>query len=140
MLDWTKYKAEEVKTGTDKNGNRLISAFARDYKNTFNQDLCPSCKDFKEKFLRLIKEIKRMKNTDTKKSGYLLKKMYENIPLKFGSSIYVNNSNITDEYALELINNHPRGSELFEMTPKKEEKKTSKKQKEETSKKEENTK
>ena len=117
MNNWGKYKAEEVLTETDKNGNRLISAFAKDYKTVFNQDICPTCKDFKEKFQKYLKKIQDMSNSDKKNSGFVLKKMYENIPLKFGSAIYVNNQNLTDDYAKELISSHPRGEELFDIIP-----------------------
>lgn len=117
MNDWGKYKADEVLTGTDANGNRLISAFAKDYKRVFNQDICPTCKDFKDKFQKFLKKIQDMSNSDKKNTGFVLKKMYENIPLKFGSAIYVNNQNLTDDYAKELINNHPRGKELFDIIP-----------------------
>ncbi len=117
MNNWGKYKAEEVLTETDKNGNRLISAFAKDYKTVFNQDICPACKDFKEKFQKYLKKIQDMSNSNKKNSGFVLKKMYENIPLKFGSAIYVNNQNLTDDYAKELINNHPRGKDLFDIIP-----------------------
>jgi len=114
---WLKYKAEEVLTDKDKNGNRLISSFASDYKRVFNQDVCPSCKDFKIKFQKFIKQIQIMKNQDKKNSGFVLKKMYQNIPLGFGSSVYVNNDNMTDEYGAELLENHPRGEELFSHIP-----------------------
>lgn len=38
------------------------------------------------------------------KSNYALKTKYEGIVLEFGSSIYVDNENITDEYGLILLN------------------------------------
>ena len=36
-------------------------------------------------------------------SQYRLKEKYNGLSLKFGSQILVNNRNITDEYALELL-------------------------------------
>ena len=36
-------------------------------------------------------------------SQYRLKEKYNGIPLGFGSAVLVNNSNLTDEYALELL-------------------------------------
>ena len=36
-------------------------------------------------------------------SDYVLKKKREGLPLHFGSSIRVNNGNITNEYALKLM-------------------------------------
>lgn len=118
MLEkWKKYTAVEVQTGKDLNGNRLISSFARDYKSIFNQEICPSCKDFSDKFQKFLKKIESMEE-NKKNSVFLLKKMYENIPLKFGSGIFVNNKNITDEYATHLIKTHPRGRMLFDFIPK----------------------
>lgn len=40
-----------------------------------------------------------MQNT----SQYRLKEKYNGIPLGFGSAVLVNNSNLTDDYALELL-------------------------------------
>lgn len=47
---------------------------------------------------------------------YKLKPKYENIPLKFGSSVLVNNSNITEEYAKELLA-RPNGERFFSQMP-----------------------
>lgn len=47
---------------------------------------------------------------------YKLKPKYENIPLKFGSSILVNNSNITEEYAKALLA-RPNGERFFSQLP-----------------------
>lgn len=47
---------------------------------------------------------------------YKLKLKYENIPLKFGSSILVNNSNITEEYAKALLA-RPNGERFFAQMP-----------------------
>lgn len=118
MKDWQKYTAVEVLKNKDENGNRLLSEFARDYKQIFNSEICPNCNDFNLKFQKFIKTIQEMKNKN-QNSGYILKKMYENIPLEFGSAIYVNNKNITDEYAKKLLKNHPRKEELFDHIPEK---------------------
>ena len=47
---------------------------------------------------------------------YRLHAKYENIPLEFGSPILVNNSNITDEYALKLLQ-HKNGERYFTTLP-----------------------
>ena len=47
---------------------------------------------------------------------YKLKPKYENIPLRFGSSVLVNNSNITEEYAKELLA-RPNGERFFAQLP-----------------------
>ena len=114
---WKEYTANDVLRQTDKNANRLLSSFARDYKKVFNRDICPSCKDFNQKFQEFLNHTKTMSQKKNN-SGYVLKKMYENIPLAFGSNIYVNNQNLTDAYAKKLLKNHPRGEELFSAIPK----------------------
>ena len=113
---WSKYQAAEVRTGTDQDGNRLIVSFAGDYKAVFGADVCPNCNGFDQKFINFLNATKVM--SEKKKSGYVLKKMYQNIPLEFGSSIFVNNENITDEYGSELLKNHPKGKGLFDAVPK----------------------
>ena len=116
MKDWTKYKAEDVKNGLDENGNRLFSLFVQDHIKVFGIDVCPNCNDFPIKFQNFINKIKEMENK--KPCEFQLKKMYEGIPTSFGSSKYVTNQNISDELAIELLQNHPRGNELFESLPK----------------------
>jgi hypothetical protein len=112
---WNKYQASEVRTGMDSNGNRLVSSFAKDYNSIFNFELCPNCKGFEEKFKKFLKKTKIM--AEKKASQYVLKKMYSNIPLEFGSSVFVNNENMTDAYGLKLLKNHPRGLDLFDSVP-----------------------
>lgn len=112
---WLKYTAVEVKTGTDENGNRLLSQFAADYKSVFNNDICPNCKSFNTNYQKFLTHTKTMEKVNN--SGYVLKKKYENIPLKFGSSIYLNNQNLTDKHAKTLLENHPRGKDLFDVIP-----------------------
>lgn len=112
---WDKYQAVEVRTGTDQDGNRLIISFARDYKEVFGSDICPNCNGFDRKFNNFLNKTKLM--TEKKKSRYVLKKMYQNIPLEFGSSLFLNNENMTDEYGAKLLKNHPRGKDLFDFLP-----------------------
>lgn len=113
MIDWKNYKADEVKSGFDENGNRLFSLFAQDYQKVFSSEICPTCNDFPAKFQNFLNKT-IMSNTESK---FKLKKMYDGIPLEFGSNIHVTNANLTDELALLLANKHPRGLELFEVYP-----------------------
>lgn len=117
MEDWNNYQSHQVKNDVDASGNRLISAFAKDYKSVFGLDICPNCNDFQIKFQNFLKQIDIMSKSKSKNSGYVLKKKYQNIPLGFGSPIYVNNDNMTDEYAQRLLKNHPRGKDLFHHIP-----------------------
>ena len=114
MERWKKYQAKEVQSGIDENGNRLISFFAQDYKIVMGNEFCPSCNDFEIKFKNFINKLENMENV--KKTGFVLKAMFENITL-FGSQQYFNNSNLTDESAIELIEKHPKGKDLFEVLP-----------------------
>lgn len=49
-------------------------------------------------------------------SQYRLKEKYNGIPLNFGSAILVNNSNLTDEYAFELLKRFDKET-IFEKFP-----------------------
>ncbi len=114
MLDWKNIKASDVLKGSDENGSRLVSLFAKDYKIIMGSDICPSCKDFNVKYLTFIKKLETM--NVVKNSGFKLKAMYNNITLH-GSQTYYNNDNLTDEKALELIEKHPKGTGLFDEVP-----------------------
>lgn len=117
MLEkWKIYQVKEVQSGIDDNGNRLISIFAKDYKTVMGTEFCPSCKDFEIKFKNFINKLENMKNSTTKNSGFILKAMFDNITL-FGKPKYFNNANLTDEDAIELLESHPKGKELFQAIP-----------------------
>lgn len=55
-----------------------------------------------------------MENPNT--SQYRLKEKYNNIPLEFGSNIFVNNNNITDEYAEKLLERY-NAEKIFDVYP-----------------------
>jgi len=55
-----------------------------------------------------------MENPNT--SQYKLKEKYNNIPLEFGSNIFVNNTNITDEYAKKLLERYDT-EKIFDVYP-----------------------
>ncbi|SNA77304.1 hypothetical protein [Flavobacterium psychrophilum] len=117
MLEkWELYQATELLSGLDSNGSRLISAFASDYRKITGGDICTSCNGFEEKFKNFINKLKNMKNSENKNSGFVLNPMYDNITLH-GSNVYFNNENLTDEMALELIEKHPSGIDLFKSFP-----------------------
>lgn len=117
MLEkWKKYQAKEIQSGKDENGTRLISLFAKDYKQVMNSDFCPACNDFEIKYQNFIKKLETM--TTVKNSGFSLKPIYDNITLH-GSQVYYNNTNLSDESAIELLENHPKGEDLFATLPEK---------------------
>ena len=105
--------------GRDSQGNLFLTQFIRDYKNTFNITQvnvgCLKClNDYYNKFINHLSKMENKKN----KSKFQLKKKYQGIQLKFGSSIFVKDSNMTDEYGYELLNKHPHGAKLFDKYPK----------------------
>jgi len=81
-------------------GVRYLELFLKEYVSLFGGPVNPSCpKCLTEYLLRYKNHHKTMENP----SKYRLHARYENIPLEFGSPILVNNSNITDAYALKLL-------------------------------------
>lgn len=116
-IDWGKYQAAEVLSGMNENGGRLISLFARDYKKITGNDICHTCNSFIQKFNSFIQKYYTMAKDAENTCGFRLKPMYQNIPASFGSPIFVNNNNITEELALGLLKNHPRGKDLFDVIP-----------------------
>ena len=116
-IDWGKYQAAEVLSGMNENGSRLISLFARDYKKITGNDICHTCNSFIQKFNSFIQKYYTMAKDAENTCGFRLKPMYQNIPASFGSPIFVNNNNITEELALGLLKNHPRGKDLFDVIP-----------------------
>lgn len=116
LKKWEKYQADQVLKGNDENGNRLVSSFARDYRIVMGVDLCLSCSSFGEKFKNFIKKLETMSKNPVKNSGFVIKKMFENITLH-GSRKYYNNANLSDDDALELLEKHPKGEGLFDRLP-----------------------
>lgn len=121
MIDWLVIDKVTIFKGEDESGNRYLNQFLADYKRIFNPDMinagCQRClEDYYTNFIKFL----QMGNS-TEKKEYVLKKMYNGIPLEFGSAILVTNANITKEYAEKLIKNHPRGEGLFDAIPKREE-------------------
>lgn len=115
--DWLNIDKETIFTGKDENGNRYLSQFLRDYSQAFpGTDPNAGCRkcleDYYTKLIQHISIMRRVKNT----SGYVLKAKFEGIPLKFGSPILVNNANITEAYAKELLK-RKNGRDLFLETP-----------------------
>ena len=115
MIDWLQYTPDQIKNEANEQGVRLLSLFSSDYKAVTGKTLCASCRGLREK----INEYHQKKiEMDTKeKCDYKLKKMYEGIPLEFGSQVHVSNRNLTNKLAKQLIAKHPKGVALFEVFP-----------------------
>lgn len=119
MTDWLTIDKKTIFEGKDKNGNRYLTEFLKDYKEKYNpQEINAGCsRCLNDYYKKIIKFYSAMAKQETKKakakSKFVLKPMFNGIPLKFGSRTLVSNSNLTDELAKELIKNHPRGEALF---------------------------
>ena len=116
-MDWLSVDKDTVFNGSDAHGNRYLNQFLADYERIFDlKDLNAGCKNcLNNYYSNLIKHLNMGNTTESK--AYQLKEKYNGIPLKFGSPVLVNNGNITKEYAEELIKNHPRGIDLFDVLP-----------------------
>lgn len=121
-MEWHKIDTSRIISGVTADGSSLLKAFLIDYKQEFNVEVVnPSCgKCIQSYHKEFIKKYSNMENT----SNYILHKKRENLRLKFGSPIFVNNKNITDEYAKILIerfektNKDFKISDLFDKYPK----------------------
>jgi len=123
MMNWLGLDKETIFKDNDADGNRYLNQFLRDYERIFNiTDFNAGCeKCLNDYYIKLITHLEMGNTTEPKE--YQLKPKYNGIPLKFGSSVMVTNTNITKEYAKFLIKNHPRGEGLFNVLPKPEVKK-----------------
>ena len=116
-------KLDIIISGKTANDVSFLKLFLIDYKKEFNvETVNPSCETCLKSYHNdFIKKYQKMENT----SNYELHKKRENLILKFGSNIRVNNSNITDKYAKQLIENYKNNPNftmdyLFSKYPKEE--------------------
>lgn len=98
--NWEGYDIGQIIGGVSPDGTRFLKLFLQDYTALFSEVVNPSCSKCLNNYLQKYKLKKfEMQNN----SQYRLKEKYNGIPLGFGSAVLVNNSNLTDEYALELL-------------------------------------
>lgn len=112
--DWSKYSIDQIKTGTDEKGNRLLLAFNKEYREIFGHEPCHTCGSWAEKAKKFLNQVNTMSKVEN--SGYVLKKMYEGVTLEFGGNP-ISNRNLTDKIAKQLIEKHPKGAGLFLKIP-----------------------
>ena len=99
--NWLDYKIESIVGGKSSDGASLLGLFLKDYSREFNiTTLNASCKKCLNGYLQNYKSKFRKMDSNCK---YILHKKREGLQLGFGSNIFVNNNNITDEYANKLI-------------------------------------
>jgi len=104
-----------IATGATADGVRYLQLFLSEYRSIFSEAVNPSCNKCLNNYLTKYKNY-IMSKTNQNTSGYVLKAKYENMPLEFGSSILVNNTNITEEYALKLLE-QDEGERFFASIP-----------------------
>ena len=117
--EWQNINFNTIIGGIAPDGVLYLKTFLIDYKEEFHVEVVnPSCqkciKNYHEEF---IKKYKIMNN----QCDYVLRKKREGLPLHFGSSIRVNNGNITNEYAKILLEKF-EADYLFDVYPKEEKK------------------
>jgi hypothetical protein len=112
-MDFTTMDIQAITTGKGSGGTGYLQLFLQEYTKLFKQKVNPSCPRCLNDYLTRYKNhFKTMANT----CKYRLHAKYENIPLEFGSQILVNNSNITDAYALKLLE-QTNGQRYFAAMP-----------------------
>lgn len=99
--NWLDYKIENIVGGKSADGVSLLELFLKDYAKEFNiTTLNASCKKCLNTYLQNYKSKLKKMDSNCK---YILHKKREGIQLEFGSSVFVNNNNITEKYAKKLI-------------------------------------
>ena len=97
---------EKVIGGKTADNTSYLELFLQDYSREFNNTtLNASCKSCLKDYLRKYKlKYNKMENN----SNYVLHEKRQGIPLGFGSSVFVTNSNITDAYANKLVEKYKK--------------------------------
>lgn len=119
MIDWRELDKVTIFNGKDENGNRYLSQFLKQYRETFGvHEINAGCERcLNDYYTKFIKYLNTMSN-EKQECKFKLKKKYEGIQKEFGSREFVTNANLTDETAMFLLENHARGKELFSEIPK----------------------
>ena len=113
MLNWENISTEKVISGVTADDVSYLKLFLADYSREFKLKTvvagCRNCiADYHKKYTIRMKA----KNNECQ---YRLKDKYNGIQLEQGSSVMVNNGNITNEYGETLLQN--RGAQIFAKLP-----------------------
>ena len=107
---------DTVFTGSDEDGVRFLPEFLTDYESTFKTQPEAGCRKCLVRYYQqLTSKINKM-NTKTT-SNFRLKAMYNGIQAGHGSNQIISNASLTDEIAIDLLDNHPHGEKLFDVIP-----------------------
>ena len=114
MVKWLKYDKGSIFRDKSKNG--LLSQFLKDYRAKFGGSINPSCGKCLAKYYDdFINEYSnKMENKES--HGYVLKLKYNGIKSKTSGKPN-RNADLTEVQAIDLIENHPHGKELFDNIP-----------------------
>lgn len=98
----------------DKSRNGLFSNFLKEYKEYFKCSVSPSCPNCLSLYWRNYLNLFEMKKeTDC---NFELKKKYNGIQIGHAGRP-IRNGEMTDQVAIELMEKHPLGKDLFEKCP-----------------------
>jgi hypothetical protein len=111
-VNWCETNIDTIIGGTAPDGVSYKKMFLSDYAKEFKQTNLGTCTNCIADYLT---KWKIRMATNSNNSQYRLKEKYNGIQIAVGSNIFLNNSNITDELAKELIQN--RGSHFFDKMP-----------------------
>lgn len=114
-LNWLDFNIDGIIGGKTSDGVRYLELFLKDYKKEFNNTtLNANCRKCLNDYLRKYKDKYNIMDS---KCDYILHKKREGIQLGFGSSVFVNNNNITNEYAKKLVSKFKKvQGDSFEMS------------------------
>jgi len=114
--NWESYSIEYIIGGKDADNVPLLKLFLQDYTELFSTKVNAGCfKCLKNYHDNYKQKLYKMENQNT--CQYKLKPKYQNIPLEFGSNVFINNKNITDEYAVKLLERYKDADKIFEVYP-----------------------
>lgn len=116
-MQWELMNLSDIVNGKTVDGVSFLKLFLTDYSElTSIQNLCVTCRNQMQSYLTNYKYLKLPKMN----SNYKLFQRFENLPLRNvgeGYNINVNNQNLTDEYAVILMERYDPVL-IFEKFPK----------------------
>ncbi len=105
-MNWSSKTLEQIVGGKNLDGSSMLQSFLKDYAkltSTLLSSLQPGCPSCLSKYYR---EYTLKTQIMSNECNYVLQKRYNGLPLAFGSKVLLNNTNLTDEYAEQLISRY----------------------------------
>lgn len=110
-MDWQNIGLDLTLTGKDSKGERYLKQFLKDYTALTNEVVNAQCVKCLITYWNKYINLTTMSES---KSKYKLHLKRQGLQLKFGSAVFVDNNNITDEYAEALISRFEKIKPDFE--------------------------